>query len=64
MISARLDREIEEKENYREENIRLREYIAGIRHENPTLISPIEVDRGLHSHYEATRDTLSDGEMD
>lgn len=61
-IDARLDREIAEKKRYREENIRLREYIAGTRRGDPTLISPIALDHGMHSHYEAARGTLSEVE--
>lgn len=53
---------LERRRSIKEENIKLREYIAGIRRENPTLISPNAVDHGLHSHYEATRDTLSEVE--
>lgn len=62
VIDARLDREIAEKERHREENIKLREYIVGIRCENLMLISSIAVDHGIYSHYEATSDTLSEVE--
>lgn len=58
VINARLDMEIEKKEMYKEENIKLREYIARMRHENPTFISLIAVDRGLHFDHEAIIDTL------
>lgn len=54
-IYARLDREIEKKNTYKEENMKLKEYIAGMRREDPTFVSPIAVDCGFHFDHEAAR---------
>lgn len=56
-INARLDREIEKKNMYQEENMKLKEHIAGMRHEDSTFVSPIPVDRGLHFGHETVGNT-------
>lgn len=57
VINARLDREIQKKNMYKEENMKLKEYIAGMRCEDPTFLLPIAVDHGFHFAHDATRNT-------
>lgn len=56
-INTRLDSEIEKKNMYREENMKLKEYIARMRHEDPTFVLPIAIDHGFHFDHEATQNT-------